>query len=371
MQQGLPNKHHRVLYVLASPTWGGGEQYVYDLMHSMRAAGCHCAAVVPTGGEVVGQKLREVAEPEDIHTLGMKSMFDIGSARRLAKIIRLKEIDILHVNKFADAFLAVWARRIAKSDVKIVMTRHLIRKGKKGWLYNYLYRRIDRMIFVSELARNEFLSRGAKIDTARTRVIHNGIADVPQSLPKSGGDTTTIAFVGRIVEEKGLEVLMGALSALAGENFRLKIIGSGPEEYIEKLKNIASTNGFDDKVFFSGFTDDVNAQLQEAEIGVLPSVVREGFSIATVEYMRSGLAVVATNNGAQTEYLTDGVDALLVPPSDAPKLATALGGLLSDPAKRRAMGAAARSTFLKNLTYDRFFDSMVKLYDSLAGGDTE
>ncbi len=353
-----------ILYVLASPTWGGGEQYVYDLVRNLPRVEYECWAVTPKS-EVNMRKMLEVVGPGRVFELRMGSLFDIGSARRVASIIKDKGIDIVHVNKFSDAFLAVWARKMSGRSVRIVMTRHLIRKGKTGSLYRYLYRRLDRMVFVSELALNEFRSRGAEVDPSKVRVIHNGIPDAPQDPSARSCGSVTIAFVGRVVPEKGLDVLLEALSGLAHLNFRLKITGAGEQEYIDELKHIATRGGLAQKVVFAGFTGDVNQALQEAEIGVLPSVVREGFPISVLEYMRSGLAVVASDNGGQAECLTGGKDSFLVPAGDSERLAEALKALLEDPARRGQMGREARKAFLAHLTYERFLGEMTKLYDGL------
>lgn len=361
-----PDKRCRILYVLASPTWGGGEQYVFDLVRNLPRERYDCYAVTPES-DVNLHKLLEVAGGDHIFQLGMRSLFDLSSARRMASIIRDKEIDIIHVNKFSDAFIAVWARRMSGRSVRIVMTRHLIRRGKTGRLYEYLYGQLDELIFVSELARNEFLSRGPKIDLSRIRVIHNGIADAPQDPSAKSPDTVTLAFVGRIVEEKGLHVLLEALGRITRLNFRLKLIGTGEQEYTDELKRIAARNGLAQRLVFSGFTGDVNSALQEAEIGILPSIVREGFPISVLEYMRSGLAVVASDNGGQSECLTDGKDSLLVPPGDSERLAEAIATLLEDPGRCKTMGEAARSSFLAKFTYDRFLGEMTKLYEGLCG----
>jgi glycosyltransferase involved in cell wall biosynthesis len=309
--------------------------------------------------------MAEVARADHVVGLPMRSLFDLGSARRLAEIIREREIDIVHVNKFSDAFLAVWARAMSGGRVRIVMTRHLIRKGKSNLLYNYLYSQLDELVFVSELARREFLSRGAKILPTKMRVIHNGIPDAPQNPAAKTSTMVTLAFVGRVVEEKGLHVLLAALSQLGDLNFRLKIIGTGEQEYIDNLKRIATRGGLARRLSFAGFTSDVNGTLQEAEIGILPSIVREGFPISVLEYMRSGLAIVASDNGGQTECLTDGETAFLVPPGDEVRLAEAIRMLLTHPELRAKMGEVAREAFLAHLTYNRFLGEMTKLYKGL------
>lgn len=359
-------KKCNILHVLAARGWGGGEHYVLELAANLHGERFNSYIAAPTS-ESNREKILAKLQPEHLFEFRIGPMVDIIAAAKMARIIKDKDINIIHVNNFPDAFLAVWARRISGRRVGIVMTRHLIRKGKTGWLYQYLYRQIDRMIFVSELGKNEFLSAGAKIGPDKVAVVHNGIPDAPQDPSLRSGGTVTIAFAGRLVEEKGLHVLLEALAGLTRYNFKLKLVGSGDEGYIAELKRNATRNGLAQRISFAGFTGDVNGALQEASIGVLPSIVREGFPISVLEYMRAGLAVVASNDGGQAECLTDGVDSILVPNGDRERLAAALETLLADPVKCGKMGAEARKAFLASLTYDKFMRKMTAIYDGLCG----
>lgn len=360
----MKTKRRGILYIMASPSWGGGEEYIYRIVESMQERKNYdCYTVTMSASNTA--KMSNVADEGHLFGFSAGSLLDMVSALRIARIADKHGIDIIHVNKFSHAFIAVWARAFSRTKPHIVMTRHLIRKGKTGRLYNWLYGRLDHMIFVSELGRNEFLSRGAKINPDKTEVIHNGIPDAPQDYSLRTQSPVTIAYAGRIAREKGLHILFEALAELSACNFRLKLIGGGDAEYIKELEDFAASNGLTGKIVFRGFSNKVNQELQEAEIGVLPSIVREGFPLAAVEYMRSGLAIVASSEGGHTERLTDGINSLLVSNGDPKALAEALASLLSDPAKRMEMGKAARKTFEENLTLDIFMDKLTRIYDEV------
>ena len=359
----------KILYLMASPAWGGGEQYVADLILGMERMGYECYAVVPLGGELVAEKLEAVLPPERIFMLRMRSMFDVASIKEVSRIVQRVGNNVIHANKFADAFIAAKARRIARNGAKVIMTRHLVRKGKTGRLYRKLYSELDRMVFVSDMARREFLSAGAEIDPGKVYVVHTGVADAPQVGDRPGTMPPVIAFAGRVVPEKGLDVLFEALKDITSREFNVKIIGSGEDKYIDSLKQKAADGGFAEKVRFTGFTDDVNGELQEASIGVLPSIVPEGFGLAAVEYMRASLAVVTTGNGAQREFLDDGKEALIVPPGDARALGEALDKLLSDGDMCRRLGQAGRKRYEEELSFDKYIGRMDGLYKSLLAVD--
>ncbi len=357
------NRPLHILYVLASPSWGGGEQYVADLVAALPAGGYRCCAVTPPGGPN-RERLARTIDPQRIWELPMRSLFDFGSARALARIVRQERIDLVHVNKFSDAFLALWARRLSRRPIRIVLTRHLIRRGKSNPLYNYLYGQLDKLVFVSDTARREFLSGGAKVDPHKIEVVHNAIPDRLCRRRVADG-TIRLVYAGRIVPEKGIDLLLDAFCRLQNENVRLDLYGTGPQDYVEQLRRRAEETGVGSGVRFAGYTEDVHAALERADIGVLPTVAREAFGLAILEYMRAGLAVVTTDGGAQREFLVDGRDALLVPPGDVDALAEALRRLTEEDALRNRLAIEGRRAFETRLGYDIFLRKMTDLYEGL------
>jgi glycosyltransferase involved in cell wall biosynthesis len=88
--------------------------------------------------------------------------------------------------------------------------------------------------------------------------------------------------------------------------------------------------------------------------------------MAWIEAMAQGKAIVASTRGPGPEMVTDGVDGLLADPDDAAALARQLVTLLDDPARRRAMGAAARRTAVARWSAPVALEANVELYRSLA-----
>ena len=139
---------------------------------------------------------------------------------------------------------------------------------------------------------------------------------------------------------KGLTVLLRAFAAVAHAG-SLTVV-TKPTPAAEKL---VAELGIAHRVsFVSGLDDDAVAELvARAEVAAVPSLY-EGFSLPAVEAMASGTALIASDTGALPEVVgRDGTAGVLVPPGDASALAAALGTLLRDPARRAALGAAARA----------------------------
>jgi L-malate glycosyltransferase len=145
--------------------------------------------------------------------------------------------------------------------------------------------------------------------------------------------------IGRMVKRKGFDVLIRALSLLKDiENTpNLYLIGDGPE--LNSLKTLSRELGMQDHIIFSGSVDDEEKfrLLSNSDIYVLSSV-HEGFGIVLLEAMCCGLAVIATNNGGQTDIIKDGKNGILVPSQNAETLADAMRALALNSDKRKEMG---------------------------------
>ena len=168
--------------------------------------------------------------------------------------------------------------------------------------------------------------------------------------------------VGRLVERKGYEYAIRAISKLSHRNVKYLIIGDGPEEEI--LKKLVRNLGLDDKVEFLGFvSEEMKFQyLSISDIYVLSSL-HEGFGICLMEAMHCGLPIVSTNNGGQTDFLVDGENALMVPIEDGEAIANQIENLMSNEILRFKMSEInaedIKKYYIENVTskYEYIFES--------------
>ena len=156
------------------------------------------------------------------------------------------------------------------------------------------------------------------------------------------GQDIIISFIGRLIETKGTRYLLDAIPLIKGENFKVLIVGSGPDqrELIERVKKL----GIKDKVVFTGFRKDISEILSVTDIFVLPSI-SEGLPIALLESMASQCACVVTDIGLPIE---DKVTGYVVPPRDSLKLANAINKLLDDPDLMNSLKRNARTYVQEN-----------------------
>lgn len=165
-----------------------------------------------------------------------------------------------------------------------------------------------------------------------------------------------------MVPEKGVDILLDAVSLLKDLNFKLLILGTGSPEYVGELNRKIVANGVTDKVVMTGFVDNVSSVIAQTDIGVIPSISREPFGLSIIEFMELGKTVVTTNNGAQPEFIEDGVNGYLVPPADAEAIADKLRLLIGDDTLREKIGKQASKDFLEKLSYDTFYEKIYALY---------
>lgn len=178
----------------------------------------------------------------------------------------------------------------------------------------------------------------------RTRVISNPVLPAPRSRPDQGhtGPSRRLIAVGRLVHQKGFDLLLEAFGRLASAHpeWILEIWGEGPLR--RDLEALRDRLGLQSRVSFPGLTEDIHARYAQADMFVLSSRY-EGFPNALCEAMANGLAVVATScSGGVRDILRPGVDGLLVPPDDVDALERALGEALTSAALRAALGSQAK-----------------------------
>jgi glycosyltransferase involved in cell wall biosynthesis len=194
-------------------------------------------------------------------------------------------------------------------------------------------RAVDLFLPVSEaVAELSGLAR----DRLPYRVIPNF---VPDSLRKDGNATALeglprdyILFVGDLVQDKGVEVLLESHRSIRDAP-PLVLIGRGARKLSGHSGNIIALEGLPHHKVVRAF--------QDAIFAVAPSIVPEAFCLVALEAMAMGRAVVASRSGGLSDLVVDGESGLLVPPGDVTALREALLGLLTSAEERKRMGAAA------------------------------
>jgi len=228
----------------------------------------------------------------------------------------------------------------------------------------FIWKRASCLVCLSGDMR-QYLTQQCECDSSKCTVIHNGIlnpsvSDTSRALPNC---SPVILFLGKLIEEKGVRVLLDAAERLKGRgvSYRLLVGGNGD---VDSFLGDVRGRGLSDNVTFLGWVagEQKSKLLGAADVFVLPSR-SEGFPVSIVEAMAFGAAIVSTNIPGVIEAVTHEREALLVPPDNASALADALSILISDRALRMQLAAAAKQRFLEHFTIERTADALANAYD--------
>jgi glycosyltransferase involved in cell wall biosynthesis len=205
--------------------------------------------------------------------------------------------------------------------------------------------------------RRIFLIPGSGVDVGKLR---------PQ--PEPGGPITT-AFVGRLLDDKGVRTLISAHETLLSRGLQIRLLIAGerdpanpasiPLAEIEQWRRMPG-------VEMLGHVSDIDAVWRQAHIAILPSR-REGLPKSLLEAAACGRPIVATDVPGCREIARSGINADLVPPDEPDALADAVARLAKDPDLRRRYGEAGRRMVEDTFSSEMIGRQTVALYDRLLG----
>jgi glycosyltransferase involved in cell wall biosynthesis len=208
-----------------------------------------------------------------------------------------------------------------------------------------------RIVFVSQQLAADIRPR-LGLSGERCIVVQNGI-DLDDFQPGRGfelrrqlglgADDILVGSVGNIRHPKGYDILLDAARIVCDrfERVHFAIVGEGSGLVYDSILAQRQRLGLNNRVHFLGFRSDINHLLTNFDVYALSSRT-EGFSLACVEAMACGLAVVATRSGGPETIITHGESGLLVSPESAAELAAAIGKLAEDHRLRAALAEGGR-----------------------------
>lgn len=176
----------------------------------------------------------------------------------------------------------------------------------------------------------------------------------------------TIVSISRHDPRKGVDVLIHALARLRsrGIGFRASLLGGGP--LLASDRRLARRLGLtEDVVEIPGYAEDAMTPLSRADVFCLPSREEQSGSLAVLEALQAGAAIVASDCDGIPEDLTHERDALLVTPGDPAALAGALERVIADPALSSRLKSGARETHRRRFSAEAFTREIAALYAEL------
>jgi sugar transferase (PEP-CTERM/EpsH1 system associated) len=367
---------YNILHVTFSLGMGGLENLVLELLTRLdkdRFTPALCT--LQSAG-----KLQEVFEKRGIpvHVLEKREGLDVSLPFRLARLIREKNIDIVHSHNYAPWLYAGGAAKVL-NDRPLVHTEHSRVPGTQHsalWGERLVSRVTD--LTVADCAYvHEFLLTTVEVRAHKSRVIYNGIdtdkyhssVDVASKREELSltPDVPVAGIVARLVPVKHHVALLEAFKIVvrALPTAQLLIVGDGElrgelEEYVKEL-------GIVPNVRFLGTRFDIPELLRIMDVVTLTSL-SEGFSLALLEAMAAEAPVVASDVGGNSEIVVNGKTGFIVPVRDPVKLADALLMLLKDRALARRMGGAGYRRVMEQFDLSKMASEYENVYTKLGEG---
>ncbi len=383
----MPLRGATILQVIPHLAAGGAERTTIEVAEALVAAGA-TALVVSAGGRLEKDLNRVGGELIRLESAPTKNPLEIyANAGRIAKLVKVRKVGLVHARSRAPAWSALWAAR--RTKVPFVTTYHGVynAKGRLKRLYNSVMARGDKVIANSDFTARHVVAehpwaadriitipRGVDIAKFATDAVAPSRTDALRTAWKLEPAADAIILLpGRLTGWKGHREAIAAAAALNASgvaNWRMVFAGDpqGRDGYVEELKQLIASNGLDGRVSMVGHCDDMPAAFALADIVIAPSNEPEAFGRVAAEAGAMGVPAIGSSIGAQGEIIVDGETGLIVPPSDPAHLSTAIGKLLAlGPEGRAAMGRKAQTRVLARFTTSALQKATLSVYEGLLG----
>lgn len=280
----------------------------------------------------------------------------------------------------------IWVKRLCRLPMLSEVNSPIYQRRKRydgislGWLAkwteNYVWRRADFVLPVTQVLANIMISDGTPPE--KIRIVPNGInterfgqpgrkagsSDAKMKLNLSG--KTVLGFVGFMRGWHGLDMIVDLVCKNKRDDLHLLIVGDGPAR--EAVEAQARQAGASERITFTGIVgrDELVSYIAAFDIALQPDVVEYASPLKLFEYLAMGCAVVAPSTENIREILVHGVNALLFEPRNQQALRDAVEVLLNEPETRERLGQAAAQTIIdKGLLWSENAKRVVTLFEEL------
>lgn len=380
----------RILYIADPGSVGGATQSLIDVVSTMKLNG-YDVIVCNSVNDRLNKKLDElgiaciscghksVMNPKSPYKWKRPLKYPIEkflyykslepAIKRIEGSVDMRTIDIIHTNSARNDIGCILHEKYSIPHVV-----HIREFGEEDFdcciyrknYYSYLNSHCDRFIAISNAVRDSWVRKG--IDKDKVNVIYNGILiNGMQQKEATVSEKLRMVIVGGICEPKGQKDCIEALHFFAKndlKNISLDIIGWSDPRYEKELKDLVDAYKLNEYVNFLGSRNDVHKLLPNYDIGLMCSK-SEGFGRVTAEYMFAGLAVIASNTGANPELIEDGVTGLLYNKSDVKELADSILAFYNDRSLLNACAYNGKNKAEAEYTIEKNVERITTIYKEL------
>ena len=349
----------------------GAEELILGASTALPVAGVETGVVALTRRGPIADEIAAAGVPVHLAS-GQPGPRDPAAFMRLVRLLQRERPDVVHTFLITASIYGRLAAFMAGVPLVLAAEQNIYeRKPRRhALLERALAARTYRVVACCEVV-GQFYQRQVGVSSSKIAVIYNAVRFGPRpsvadraparaalELP---ADAVVLGTLGRLTEQKGQRALLQAVAHLTRQHPKLVLFLAGVGPLRDDLEAEATRLGIADRVRFLGMRRDRENLYAAMDIFVLPSQW-EGLSLALVEAMGAGKAIVATTVGGNPEVVTDGRTGLLIPPSDAAALTNALGGLIADSGQRTALGEVAATEARARFSIEEHVSQLAALY---------
>ena len=362
------------MHILDSLNRGGAEMLALDVCRNARAHDLELTFVATGGGDLEGEFRSSGVV---FYRLQRGLPVDLRLAARLGRIIKDRDIDVVHTHQAVEALHANLATR--GTDVKRVMTFHLCTADTKNRVaLKFLTPRLHAGVAVSNDLLN-CLTRAGLPTSDKFHVVPNGVdadrlqhpdGDLREEL-KLNSDALLLGMIANFYADgrKDQKTVCLALPQLFQSVPNAHFVFAGgafddSSDLLEECQNICRQRGILDRVHFLGKRGDVANILHSLDVYVQSST-NESQGIAVVEAMLAGLPVVVSDIGALLEVTSGGKAGLVFKTGDSDDLAALLIKLAQQPVLRAELGEKGKAHAISRFSIAAHIANLRELYANI------
>jgi glycosyltransferase involved in cell wall biosynthesis len=373
----MPKGRATICHVLHSLSVGGAEMMAVEVARELTGAYRFVFTCLDDLGHLAEGLSRNGAA---VHVLDRRPGLDGCCVRKLASILRLERVNLVHAHQYTPFFYAAFASLLGKPRPRLILTEHgrhypdRVSRLRRAVNRAFLDRQANAITAVSKACAKS-LTQVDGFGGARIQVIENGVrlaaeasAEDRKVLRQRLGlqaDRHYVVNVARHHPIKDQATLLRAFQQVAAVRCDVDLLMVGTGVLSTDLQTLCRELAISDRVRFLGMRRDVPDILRSADVFVSTSLY-EAAPLTVLEAMAASLAVVVTSVGGNPELLRHQVEGLLVKPRDVAGIAAAIRTLLDAPDLASAMGQAGATRVSERYRLERVIERYDGLYRRLA-----
>jgi len=367
---------------------GGLAQHVYDLTTALAENGVEVHLITsggtgaPSFEQVNGVKVHRV-EPYQVSSPDFVTwvvQFNIALLEKaLPLLVNSGDFHLLHAHDWLVAYAARAIKHAGR--LPLVVTVHATEYGRNHGLHNDVQRHISdiewwltyeawRVVCCSQYMEKE-IRHVFQLPADKITVIPNGVdinnfkamSKTTRRSDYAAPDEKIVFYVGRLVREKGVQVLLDAAPEILAYHPQTKFVIGGKGPYMERLRHQAAVLGISNRVYFTGYMNEEvrNSLYRWADVAVFPSLY-EPFGIVALEAMAARTPVVVADTGGFCEIVRHGEDGLKSYTGNSHSLAQNVLAVLKQPQLGESLRENAYRRILKDFKWKKIARQTVSVY---------